>query len=163
MCQVGRCLSESGAGVGGQPGASHLRVPGVGLRLWVSLLPFSVGPTAKFQSEVPGTQGTARLCAHHSGHSDGWTLKEGPLTPGTGRICWAATCSSALSVSAAASRACLRGGYSLPTLMGSWTISVASVNLGTSELLIFLNFKVDLEALIRTRIFLHQINVLFFF
>lgn len=56
MCQVGLCLSESGAGVGGQPAASHLRVPGMGLRLWVSLLPFSVGPTAKFQSEVPETR-----------------------------------------------------------------------------------------------------------
>lgn len=46
--------------------------------------------------------------------------------------------------------------------MGSWTISVASVNLGTNELLILLDFKVDLEALTHTRIFPHQI-VFFFF
>lgn len=47
--------------------------------------------------------------------------------------------------------------------MGSWTISVASVNLGTKELLILLDFKVDLEALTHTRIFLHQIVFFFFF
>ena len=38
---------------------------------------------------------------------------------------------------------------------------MASMNLGTSELLILLNFKVDLEALIQTRIFLHQISFFF--
>lgn len=44
--------------------------------------------------------------------------------------------------------------------MGSWTISVASVNLGTN---ILLDFKVDLEALTHTRIFLYQISFFFFF
>lgn len=43
--------------------------------------------------------------------------------------------------------------------MGSWTISVASVNLGTN---ILLDFKVDLEALTHTRIFLYQISFFFF-